>query len=175
MSRKDRRFQEKLSHKIANENPLMEFSIGAEALQAFGPIIVTDVGITEIYAKSLKEKNLMIPKPIRCRLLIDTGADHCMVKHEIAEKAGLKLINASSPIHGVGVDTTGKIYMGRIWFIFQSRIEKVMKHNVWVDAEIMSGGMTTKRIDGVIGRDVLRHFDFKYYGKFGKFTLQYIK
>ncbi|MBI3810883.1 MAG: retropepsin-like domain-containing protein [Nitrospirae bacterium] len=175
-NRKDRRFQDKIKRKVATENPLMEFHFEPQILQGMGPVIETDVGISEKHAELLRQEGLPIPPPVRCRLLIDTGASRSMVKHEIAERAGLKLINSSYPIHGVGVDTTGKVYMGRISFICKSKVDPRVTHTAWIDTLIMSGSLHDSRIiDGLIGREVLSRFDFRYNGNVGDFTLRYLK
>jgi hypothetical protein len=68
-------------------------------------------------------------------------------------KWGIKLINTFNPIHGVGVDTTGKSYIGRILFICESKKVPGVKHNISVDTEIASGTLNDNKLfDGVIGR-----------------------
>ena len=154
----------------------MEFHLEPQILQGMGPVIETQVGISEKHAELLRQEGLPVPEPIRCRLLIDTGASRSLVKHGIAEQAGLKLISSGYPIHGVGVDTTGKVYMGKISFICKSKVDPRVTHTIWVDTLIMSGSLhESKVIDGLIGRDVLSRFDFRYNGLTGKFTLQYLK
>jgi hypothetical protein len=154
----------------------MEFRFEPPVLQGMGPVIETYVRITQEHADLLNQEGQPIPQPVRCRLLLDTGANRSMVKHEIAEQAGLKLISSGHPIHGVGVDTTGKVYMGRISFICASKVDSRVTHNIWVDTLIMSGSLhDSKIIDGLIGRDVLSYFDFRYNGRTGDFTLQYLK
>lgn len=54
MGRKEKRFIETLKRKTMRENPLMEFSLGAGILHALGPIILTDLGITDMHAQALK-------------------------------------------------------------------------------------------------------------------------
>ena len=175
-NRKQRRYQEKIKRKVAHESPFMEFQGQPTILQSVGPIIETDVGITDEHAEALRQAGIEPPNPIRCRLLIDTGASRSLVKHEIASKAGLKLISSNYPIHGVGVDTTGKIYVGRIWFICKSVIDESVTHNIWVDTQIASGTLHASDVlDGLIGRDVLHHFEFIYNGKTGRFTLKYFR
>ncbi len=152
----------------------MQFAYPPPALQGLGPIIETDIGITEAHEQYLRNQGQAIPSRIRCRLLIDTGASKTLVRHDIAERAGLKLINENHPIHGIGVDTTGKIYSGRVWFVCQSHVDARLTHNIWLDVAIAGATLpNTKTIDGLIGRDVLSHFDFVYSGKDGKFSLQY--
>lgn len=106
---------------------------------------------------------------------MDTGADTTIVKHEFAERAGLKLINDNVPIHGVGVDTTGRAYMGRIIFGAPSKIVPSVTHTVWVETQIASGNLNlpVDVIDGVIGRDVLTHFQLIYDGKTGQIRMRY--
>ena len=173
---KGRRHQERLKRKVSAETPIMEFGEDKNVLRAIGPVIETYIGITDQHRELLEREGHAIPKPIRCKLLIDTGAGRTLVRHEIAEKAGLKLINSNNPIHGIGVDTTGKIYLGRVWFIVESRIDSRVTHNISVDTFIASGTLKEiKNIDGLIGRDVLSKFRFQYIGSTGKFTLQYLK
>jgi predicted aspartyl protease len=105
--------------------------------------------------------------------LIDTGADGCVVKHEFAERAGLKLINDNFPLHGVGIDTTGKAYMGRILFGRQSRVVAGVMQWMFVDTQVVSGNLASDLFDGLIGRDVLQHFQLSYDGKTGVVRMKY--
>jgi hypothetical protein len=175
-NRKERRFDEKLKRKVSGESPLMEFQLEPSNLQVFGPIIQTDIGITAAHVQALQQNKMPIPERVRARLLIDTGASRTLVKHDLADRAGLKLVNAKAPIQGIGVDTTGRIYIGSIWFICRSKVDDRVTHNIFVDTQIASGTLQDSTlIDGLIGRDVLRHFDFRYDGKSGLFTLRYLR
>ena len=107
-SRKERARQEKLRRIAQQEIPVLEFDFGAPPLMFYGPVISTTLTITEQHKTALAQAGLPIPTPVSCRFLIDTGADGCMVKHAFAQQAGLKLINPTAPIHGIGVDTTGR-------------------------------------------------------------------
>ncbi len=155
----------------------MEFDYGPNPLQGAGPIIETDIGIADAHKALLERQGLPVPPPIRCRFLIDTGASKSLVKHEIAERAGLKLINDSSPVHGIGVDTTGKTYFGRIWFRCKSKQVHGVQHTIGIDAQISSATLTQKMdlIDGLIGRDVLRFFELRYNGFEGNFSLRFLQ
>jgi predicted aspartyl protease len=178
-NRHDRRAVAKKERKaqkhLATEDPFMEFDFGPGGLQYQGPIIVTDIGITKDYEDLLKKHGKPIPPPIRCKFLIDTGADGCVVKHEIAEKAGLLLIATNVPIQGVGVDTSGREYMGRIHFICNSRRISGAKHLTWVDVSVLSGTLHSDRFDGLLGRDVLSHYELKYNGRTGIVSMRYLK
>lgn len=145
-------------------------------LRAFGPVITTSIGIAENHAQALKKAGHPIPPPVICNLLIDTGAFSTLVKHEIAENAGLKLINSNVPIRGVGVDSSGRTYLGAINFSVKSRKVPEATHTIAVNAQISSGNLEfSSNIDGLIGRDVLQYFDFFYEGHTGKFSLQFFK
>lgn len=180
MNRKDRRKKEKerkrIEKKLDTENPKMTFNYKTNQLAGFGPIINTYITITDSYKEVLKNSGLRIPEPVRCRFLIDTGAHKSLVKHDIAEKAQIKLINIHNSITGVGVDATGKSYIGRILFVCDSVKVPGAKHNIHVDTEISSGTLNNNKIiDGLIGRDVLHYFELTYNGKNGKVTLVYQK
>ena len=172
-SRKDKARQEKLHRKASQETPVMEFAFGP-TLSFHGPIINTALTISEEHREALKKAGLPVPDPVICRFLIDTGADVCVVKHEFAINAGLKLINASAPLHGVGIDTTGKMYMGRIAFACDSRISPDIQHQFAIDTQIQSGDLNTDRIDGLIGRNVLQSFEMNYNGLTGKVVMRFI-
>jgi predicted aspartyl protease len=171
-SRRAKAAQEKLKRKLEREPLVLEFDYVPDALQALGPIITTDLTITPAYKTALEQAGQPVPAPVRCRFLIDTGSDGTVVRHEVAEQAGLKLINASAPLHGVGVDTTGRVYMGRIVFGLHSKITDAV-HAITVDTQVRSGGLQTDRIEGLIGRDVLRHFVLSCDGKTGQVRMRY--
>ena len=144
-------------------------------LSYHGPIITSGLTIAKAHADALTAAGDPVPPPVPYRFLIDTGADGCVVKHEFAVKAGLKLINANSPLAGVGVDTTGKTYIGRVLFGMASKVIQGVQHGMAVDTQIMSGDLNTVLFDGLIGRDVLRHFVLTYDGKTGRVTMRYHK
>ena len=85
---------------------------------------------------------------------------------------GLKLINSSDPIHGVGVDATGRVYIGRIVFGLRSKITDAI-HEIFIDTQIRSANLQTDRIDGLIGRDVLTHFALSCDGRTGQVRMKY--
>lgn len=173
-SRKDRARQEKVLRELEKEVPVHIFQYDVAGLVYHGPIINTDITITDQHKDALLKVGRSVPNSVRARFLLDTGADGCLVKHEIAEKAGLKLINPSSPLHGIGVDTTGKTYFGRIIFTCESRKHSGNYISYAVDVEIQSGDLKTDRIDGLIGRTVLRHFETIYNGMTGQVTIRVI-
>ncbi len=179
-NREERRRKEKKlrkdKKKLNSEIPTMLFKYQVNQLQGLGPIINTYITITDSHKELLKQSGLPIPKLVKCRFLIDTGAHKSLVKHEIAEQAKIKLISADNPIQGVGVDATGKSYIGRILFICESKKVRGAKHNIFVDTEIASATLNNNQfIDGLIGRDVLHYFELKYNGKTGEVTLIYQK
>ena len=176
-SRQENARLEKLHRKAEKETPTLSFEFGA-GLMFHGPIISTRLTITDEHKAVLGKAGLPIPDPVICRFLIDTGADLCMVKHEFAQAAGLKLINANSPIHGVGVDSTGKTYMGRIAFACNSRVSPGVLHQFAIDTQILSGelmgALLGAKLDGLIGRNVLQSFDMNYNGMTGKVEMKFI-
>ena len=121
-SRRARAAEEKAKRRLEREIITLEFDYEPGVLRYQGPVILTDLTITEAQRQAHEKANQPIPPPVKCRFLIDTGADGTVVKHEFAERAGLKLISDNSPLHGVGVDTTGRAYVGRILFGAESRV-----------------------------------------------------
>lgn len=138
-------------------------------------MIETNLGISGAHREALEKAGQPIPDPVRCRFLVDTGADTTLVKHEFADRAGLKLIQDNVPLHGIGVDTSGRIYIGRIIFGAHSKVVAGATHNFWVEAPIASSTLRlpADTIDGVIGRDVLSHFNLNYDGQTGQIRMRY--
>lgn len=153
----------------------MPFELTPLQLQGGGPVILTGVGITNAHLETLSAAGQTPPEPVQCRLLIDTGASKSLVRHDIAERAGLKLISSNTPVRGIGVDTTGRTYMGSILFSCESRSVPGTRYTIAVEAMIASGNLPAELIDGLIGRDVLSHFEFLYNGYSGKFSLRFFK
>jgi len=178
-NRKQRKAEEKALRKADRETPILEFDYDPAALAYQGPIINTDLTITDAHKDELVQAGQPVPPPVRCRFLIDTGADGSLVWHDFAIRAGLKLINDSSPLGGIGVDTTGRTYMGRIVFAVPSRTASGLMHSVAVDTQIAAATPhspeVAARIDGLIGRDVLQHCDLSYNGKTGKLIMKILR
>jgi hypothetical protein len=171
--RRERAARARAARKLDRETIVLEFAFQAGLLAFHGPIITTTLTITQAHQDALVAAGAAIPPPVPCRFLLDTGADGCVVKHEFADRAGLKLINANAPLRGVGVDTTGKAYMGRVGFGVPSRVVSGAQHQMFVDTQISSGNLQSPLFDGLIGRDVLRHFLLTYDGKTGRVTMRY--
>lgn len=88
--------------------------------------------------------------------------------------AQLKLLSEGTSIHGVGIDTTGKTYLGKIWFGFHSKNDPQRVFQISYNAEITSAALDhANHFDGILGRDILRHCDFRYDGKRGTFSLEF--
>lgn len=174
-ARKLRAIEEKNQRKLEREVVVLAFDYQPGALQYHGPIINTDLTITDTHREALVRAGQPVPAPVRCRFLIDTGAHGTVVKHEFAERAGLKLVSDNVPLSGVGVDTTGKAYMGRILFAAESKVVAGARHGIAIDTTIMAGQLDTDLLDGLIGRDVLQYFALSYDGKTGKVTMRYHK
>lgn len=174
-SRRARAAQEKAKRRLQREPVVLEFEYDPGALQYHGPILVTDLTVTDAHRQALEQAGQPVPAKVRCRFLVDTGADTSVVKHEFAERAGLKLINDNAPLHGVGVDTTGRVYMGRIVFGVLSRVVPGGRHEMGIETQVMAAKLETTVIDGLIGRDVLRHFALSYDGKTGIVRMKYHK
>jgi hypothetical protein len=173
-SRKARAQEEKVHRKLEREIPTLEFDFGSDTLAFNGPVIITDLTIGESHRQALVAAGQPLPPPVPCRFLIDTGADGCVVKHELADRAGLKLINPSSPLEGIGVDTTGRTYFGRIVFACDSQAVSGMTHTFAVDMEIESGDLQSNQIDGLLGRNALHQFELLYYGLTGKVIMRFM-
>ena len=144
LNRDQRRQHERNQKKLQGETVRLEYSIDPNLLRMHGIILQAQLTITPSHAAALASEKKELPQPEMCRFLIDTGARTSRVKHEFAKKAGLKLINSSTTIHGVGVDLSGKTYMGRINFFTQSSMIPGALHSIHIDARILSGELSNQ-------------------------------
>lgn len=174
-ARRKQAAEKKAQRRLRKETIVLEFDYQPGNLLYHGPIIAAQLHIARAHEQALTAAGSPIPPPIPCRFLIDTGADGSVVKHEFAVRAGLKLINANSPLGGVGIDTSGKTYIGRVLFAVNSKIVEGAQHYMAVDTQVMSGELQTTLFDGLLGRDVLQHFCLTYDGKTGRVTMRYHK
>jgi hypothetical protein len=84
--------QAKAARKLEREAIVLEFDYKPGELLYHGPVIMTGLTVTQAHADALTAAGSPVPPAVACRFLIDTGADGCVVKHEFAVNAGLKLI-----------------------------------------------------------------------------------
>lgn len=174
-ARREKVAQEKAQRKLEREPIAMDFTYTPGMLRHQGPVLIIDLGVSEAHRLALEKAGQAIPAPVRCRFLIDTGADGTVVKHEFAERAGLKLINDNYPLRGIGMDTTGRAYIGRIIFGYESKVIAGARHTMYVETQIMGATLASDVIDGLIGRDVLQHFMLTYDGKTGQIRMKYYR
>ena len=178
MNRKARRAQEAIHKKLEHQLPVdypHRIQFDPRQLQAYGPIIGANILVASAQAQKLTAEGHPVPPPVPCRLLIDTGATATVVKHEIAEKAGLSLVNASVPAKGIGFDPTGRLYFGRVLVRFDVNHKgQQVSQDTWAEVLIQSAKFDDcPHMDGVLGRDVLSFFDMTYSGPTGLLTLRY--
>lgn len=62
MDRKERQRQKRLEKKLQKEKLLLRFSTSPEILERFGPIIITDIGISEAHRHLLEEAGFTVPQ-----------------------------------------------------------------------------------------------------------------
>ena len=179
-NRHERRAQEKKSGKIStqiDQNTLThQIQFDPRGLFAYGPILTVLIALPTAAEEALKAKGLPIPPPVPCKLLLDTGATRSYITPEIADKVGLPVIDDAAEIIGAGAVTSGKKHFGKIVFNFPSNIggQQVVQQ-VWVETEITSGTLPkAHHIDGLIGRDVLSHFEIVYNGKTGLLNMTFL-
>ena len=179
-NRHERRAQEKKSGKISNQIDQSalthQIQFDPRGLFAYGPILTVLIGLPTAVEEDFKAKEKPIPAPVPCKLLLDTGATRSYITPEIADKVGLPVIDDAAEIIGAGAVTAGKKHFGKIIFNFPTNIggQQVVQQ-VWVETEITSGKLPkAHHIDGLIGRDVLSHFEFNYNGKTGLLKMTFL-
>ena len=102
-------------------------------------------------------------RSVRARMLVDTGASGSALDHEVIETLGLQ------PTGAISIATPSHDHHEVLTYDIDLIIEENKVHIA--DVPVFATGFKKQGIDGLIGRDVLRHMLLVYNGYAGHFTL----
>lgn len=137
---------------------------GPTELQQRGPIITVLISHTSDEITEAKSVGFEFPRSRPFSALIDTGAAVTIINPQLAETYKLRYIG---PEHITALDNTG-LYPGYAAAIsFPDRALRGFDPIRIIACPLASASMSC-----LIGRDILRHWDFTYHGQSGEFTIR---
>jgi len=142
----------------------INFSPGSKDLLRYGAIIRLTIGYPEAEYEEAVADGLKIPLPHEIHGLIDTGAAVTIVNPQLARSLKLPLIGEVS-IQAAG--HTGKYpeYLASVSFR-QSGLER------FTYLRVVACPILSKEMSCLIGRDILQHWELRYNGPLGQFSIQ---
>jgi hypothetical protein len=141
---------------------LPSFTIEAADLWNEGPVIEVTLSPS---GAALAAMGLTGSGPVAsASILVDTGASHSLVKNGVLGPLGL---------HPVGATEINTPSSQRVACALYS-VRMTFPHGQYLDTTVIegpAGGLDGQNIEGLLGRDVLRHGLFIYLGGMSQFTL----
>ena len=125
-----------------------------------GPLVDVLIGPSRILIEKLKQENLKIPQPISVKMLFDTGASGTVIQDGLPQKLGLKPLGQTSILTPSSEDCRCLIYQLSIAF----------PNRVVTECPVIAAPLKGQIIQGLLGRDILRHGIFIYNGYMRQFT-----
>ncbi len=121
------------------------------------------MAVAESLERQLLQAGAVVPAPRTVLGLIDTGASTSTITPELVADLNIQ------PHDKVQVTTPGRTVLVRRY-----RIRLVFPPNGFVvKTYALMVPLGTTDLHCLIGRDVLAHADFRYEGRFGRFTLDF--
>ena len=138
-----------------------------------GPILDFRVGVSEPRRKILKAQGLEVPPPTVVTFIVDTGADTTMIEEQYMRSLGIPS-TGGRPI----VSSTTPVGTGGEWCETYDISLTLAPPGEDIPfylpiLETFGRPLHAGAIEGMIGRDVLRHLTFVIEGKHSRFRLEY--
>jgi hypothetical protein len=132
-------------------------------LRATGPTIDIRVAVPQQLERVLRRDGAPVPRPRRVSALVDTGAHSTVISPAVVRDLGLH------PVDRVAVETTGQQRQHARY-----RVRCLFPPNDFVvDLYAIELDITSRYIEGLVGRDVLAHADLVYEGRFNRWSLTF--
>ena len=106
----------------------LEYSYGAHALQALGPLLLGEWLHPTVTEENLKNQGLPIPKPVGGLLLVDTGATITCISQKAANALRLQPTRLAKG-HGAGGEHEDPIYFTRLRISIQNEGARTTMRN----------------------------------------------
>ena len=140
-------------------------------LESDGPVIDVEISMPKQLEAWCIKNNFPVPAPVAGYALIDTGASISGIHLPIVEQLSLLPIDFIKLQGATGVDDQAGVYPARVSFPGINLNDVPMSRVVGnqVSYQTPSG----KNVIMLLGRDLLRHFNFIYNGTFNQIILSY--
>lgn len=122
-----------------------------------------EIAVQQAAQQALTNAGSPVPSPVTISALVDTGASGSLIQHGVAQQLGL------NPIGVVPVNTPSS--QGVQCPVFAVRF--LFPNSIVYEGSVIEAPLQGQNIQGLIGRDVLRHAVLVYIGYTNQFTLSF--
>lgn len=135
-----------------------------------GPVVTVYIGVSAPRRVILERLGKPIPEPVRCQLLIDTGASRTNIDPWIIQTLSL------TPTGCVEVHTPSTT-AGNAHICHQYDVSLTIPHpginRIFNAISVLEAALSHQGLDGLLGRDILANCLFVYNGELGIYTLSF--
>jgi hypothetical protein len=134
-------------------------------LQTVGPVIKVIIGNTAPELAEARAVGLEFPAPLPFSAVVDTGAAVTIINPQLAETFKLKYTGPAR-ISSVGNVGEYRAYAASIAFPGQHHLKS------FDVLRVIASPLAHMEVSCLIGRDILRYWEFTYNGKTGEVTIK---
>lgn len=140
-------------------------TIVSKNLEEEGPLLDVHFLVSIELENKYRQEGKEIPEPVIVKSLIDTGASACVIKKEIPEKLGLE------PTGVIKIHTPSS--MDNECYQYFMRMV-IPTYGLTYQGPFIATPLDGQDIQGLIGRDLLKHGILIYIGYMNQFTLSLV-
>jgi predicted aspartyl protease len=135
-------------------------------LDALGPVVSVDIGISTLMKSKVPAKRNT--PTVRALALVDTGATGTVFVPEVFERLGIYPYDATE-IRTAGQEqpVPASVFRADLSILNSDDSDSI----VLPDCRIIEASLRGQHVQGLIGRDLLKHFVLEYHGPNNLFTL----
>ncbi len=139
------------------------FTSSISDLEVVGPNASLMVSIASAAEQTFRDNNRPIPDPVSISAMIDTGAAVSVIQKGIAAQLDIHPVGFNHVTTPTSANVKCPVYAVRFTF----------PGTGWLNVNVIEAPLQDPTIQGLIGRDVLKHAVFVYLGKANQFTLSF--
>ena len=138
-----------------------------------GPLVQIVLAPEKAAAAALAASGKTVPPPITTKFMVDTGAQRTIVDDRLAQKFGLPPIRYDSIVGVSGKPEDRPVYRMTIGISMSASGEGKALGRIEFSTDVvgMASPPAPTLHSGLLGRDFLRHVEFKYHGLNGMFEI----
>lgn len=133
-------------------------------LESIGPLVECRLAVNPELAKTLTDAGEAVPPPIPATMLVDTGASATAIEQGLAQQLGL------NPVGVTKVTTPSDVAFECAMYSVMVLLPKGLRAP---RITVFEANFSTQGIQGLIGRDILKHGVLVYLGLENQFTLSF--
>ena len=142
---------------------MASFTAAVSDLQVVGPVLDVQIAVPQAVEALLTAAGTPVPAPVAASLMVDTGASLTVIQTGIAQKLGLQAVGA------IQVNTPSSQNVLCTQYAVRILLPKGVVASVLATEAPLQG----QNIQGLIGRDLLKHGVLVYLGTEDQFTLSF--